>query len=161
MTAGDVVGRKLPALDAGAGGSTRSGDRWREAVAFASSRTHHSLPQATSSSADVRYRSDDPDTDRLWRALREVADPELPVSLVDLGLVYDIRRAGTTVAVDLTFTATACPCMAFIKYDIEERLLAELDVNEVTINEVWEPAWTVERMTPEGRSLLRTFGVAT
>jgi metal-sulfur cluster biosynthetic enzyme len=151
--------RKLPVLDSGAGGRTRSGSHWHEAVRAASVRTKHELPEATSSS-DVRYRSDDPSLDRLWRALREVADPELPVSLVDLGLVYDIRRTGADVEVDLTFTATACPCMAFIRFDIEERLLREDDVERVTIHEVWSPPWTVDKMTEDGRALLRSFGVA-
>jgi metal-sulfur cluster biosynthetic enzyme len=160
MSPGDVERRKLPVLDTGAGGSTRSGSAWHEAVRAASVRTKHELPEATSSSADPRYRSDDPAVDALWRALREVADPELPVSLVDLGLVYDIRRDRAHIEVDLTFTATACPCMSFIKFDVEERLLREADVERVTIHEVWSPPWTVEKMTDEGRRLLRSFGVA-
>ncbi len=96
----------------------------------------------------------------LWHALREVRDPELPVSLVDLGLVYAIRRDGEHVEVDLTFTATACPCMEFIRTDIQDRLLREPDVRSVEIREVWDPPWTTERMTPEGRAILRSFGVA-
>lgn len=100
------------------------------------------------------------DTAALWRALKEVRDPELPVSLVDLGLVYAIRRDRTTVHVDLTFTATACPCMDFIREDVRDRLMAEPDVEAVEIGEVWDPPWTVERMTPEGREALRRCGVA-
>jgi metal-sulfur cluster biosynthetic enzyme len=100
------------------------------------------------------------DTAALWRALKEVRDPELPVSLVDLGLIYGIRRAGTTVHVDLTFTATACPCMDFIREDLTDRLMAEPDVEAVEINVVWDPPWTVERMSPEGREALRRCGVA-
>jgi metal-sulfur cluster biosynthetic enzyme len=96
----------------------------------------------------------------LWAALREVMDPEIPISLVDLGLIYDIRREDGIVDVDLTFTATACPCMAFIRYDIEERLLREEGVETVRIHEVWNPAWTKERITPEGREALRRFGVS-
>lgn len=98
--------------------------------------------------------------DPLWSALREVMDPEFPISLVDLGLIYDVRREGRTVDVDVTFTATACPCMDFIRDDIRERLLREPDVAEVRIHEVWDPPWTVERMTPEGRAVLKQFGVA-
>jgi metal-sulfur cluster biosynthetic enzyme len=96
----------------------------------------------------------------LWQALREVRDPELPVSLVDLGLVYGIRREDAHVEVDLTFTATACPCMEFIRMDIRDRLLQEPGVLEVTIHDVWDPPWTTDRMTPEGRAILRSFGVA-
>jgi metal-sulfur cluster biosynthetic enzyme len=99
-------------------------------------------------------------TDALWAALREVRDPEFPISVVDLGIVYDIRRQNGRVEVDLTFTATACPCMDFIREDIAERLRREPDVNEVVINEVWDPPWTPARMTPEGRAILRSYGVA-
>jgi metal-sulfur cluster biosynthetic enzyme len=101
-----------------------------------------------------------PDTAPLWRALEQVNDPEFPISVVDLGLIYGIRRAGGVVEVDLTFTATACPCMEFIRTDIRERLLLEPGVSEVRINEVWDPPWTRDRMTPHGLAVLRRFGVA-
>lgn len=97
----------------------------------------------------------------LWDALREVMDPEIPISLVDLGLIYDVRRGEDgTVHVDLTFTATACPCMAFIHYDIEDRLKREPGVSAVAVHETWSPAWTKARITPEGREALRRFGVS-
>ena len=96
----------------------------------------------------------------LWDALREVMDPEIPISLVDLGLIYDVRREGGTVEVDLTFTATACPCMAFIHFDIEDRLRREPGVEEVRVVETWTPAWTKARISPEGREALRRFGVS-
>jgi metal-sulfur cluster biosynthetic enzyme len=96
----------------------------------------------------------------LWTALEEVMDPEIPISLVDLGLIYDIRREGTSVDVDLTFTATACPCMVFIKHDIQERLLREAHVDEVRIHEVWNPPWTKARVTPRGREQLKKLGVS-
>lgn len=99
-------------------------------------------------------------TGPLWDALREVLDPEIPISLVDLGLIYDVRRQGGTVEVDLTFTATACPCMAFIHFDIEDRLRREPGVEEVRVVETWTPAWTKSRITPEGREALRRFGVS-
>jgi metal-sulfur cluster biosynthetic enzyme len=99
-------------------------------------------------------------TGPLWDALREVMDPEIPISLVDLGLIYDIRQDGSAVEVDLTFTATACPCMAFIHYDIQDRLQREPGVDEVKVVETWTPAWTKSRISPEGREALRTFGVS-
>ncbi len=104
-----------------------------------------------------------PPSDRvgpLWDALREVMDPEIPISLVDLGLIYDVRRDGGRVEVDLTFTATACPCMAFIHFDIEDRLRREPGVEEVRVVETWTPAWTKGRISPEGREALRRFGVS-
>jgi metal-sulfur cluster biosynthetic enzyme len=123
-------------------------------------RTRHESPHTTGASEDPRYRSDDPSLNRLWIALREVMDPELPISLVDLGLICALRRDGGRVAVDLTFTATACPCMEFIHEDVRERLLREDGVTDVELRHVWDPPWTAERMTAEGRALLGSFGVA-
>lgn len=100
------------------------------------------------------------DEERAMRALHEVADPEFPISIVDLGLVYGVDVEEGTVTVRLTFTATACPCMDFIKWDIRERLLEEDGFREVRIEEVWDPPWTTERITDRGREVLREAGVA-
>ena len=101
-----------------------------------------------------------PETLRWWRALEDVRDPEMPVSIVDLGLVYDVYARGSSVVVDLTFTAMGCPCMWLIKGDIEERLLEEEGVDAVEIREVWTPPWTRVRMTEKAREVLRSLGVA-
>ncbi|HET9983020.1 MAG TPA: iron-sulfur cluster assembly protein [Longimicrobiales bacterium] len=121
------------------------------------------LPEPTPDSLPGNGPERAPDSDLmapLWAALRQVMDPEFPISLVDLGLIYGMRREGGVVEVDLTFTATACPCMDFIREDIRERLLAEPDVREVRIREVWDPPWTRERMTAEGKAILKRAGVA-
>ncbi len=99
-------------------------------------------------------------TASVWAALKEVMDPEFPISLVDLGLIYDVRRRGRTIEIDLTFTATACPCMEFIHEDIRARLLREEAIDDVQINQVWDPPWTADRITEEGRKVLKSFGVA-
>jgi len=112
------------------------------------------------SPAEAASADQDQALQHLWDALREVMDPEIPISLVDLGLIYDVRLEDGVVDVDLTFTATACPCMAFIRMDIEERLLREAGVDSVRIHEVWNPPWTKERITPEGREAMRKFGVS-
>jgi metal-sulfur cluster biosynthetic enzyme len=137
---------------------TARDDRIRE-VYEATCRTRHESG-AAGPSTDPRYSSEDPALQRLWTALREVMDPELPVSLVDLGLICAVSREGDRVHVDLTFTATACPCMEFIHEDIRTRLLGESDVSEVEIRHIWDPPWTTDRMTAEGRALLGSFGVA-
>ena len=144
-----------------------------QAVAAASTRTRHEHVHGRVQLEEARRRAGvdapdhsewqatlPPETASLWLALREVSDPELPISLVDLGLIYRIEHAGSHVTVDCTFTATACPCMAFIKEDIRDRLLQEPNVDTVEVRDVWDPPWTVERMTPEGRAILRGCGVA-
>ena len=96
----------------------------------------------------------------VWSALTDVLDPELPISIVDMGLVYDVRVSGHVVELDITFTATACPCADFIVQDIRTRLLEESSIDDVKINIVWDPPWTNERLTQQGRDLLRVYGVS-
>ncbi len=101
--------------------------------------------------------------ERARRALYEVADPEFPISIVDLGLVRGVEgdEAAGTLTVHLTFTATACPCMDFIEWDVRQRLL-ELDgVREVEIVTEWDPPWTTAAISSRGRALLRSVGVVT
>jgi metal-sulfur cluster biosynthetic enzyme len=98
--------------------------------------------------------------ERLWAALSEVQDPEMPVNLVDLGVIYRITQHDGVVDVDLTFTAMGCPASDFILEDVRERLLREHGVNEVRINVVWDPPWTSARMTEAGRDALESWGLA-
>ncbi len=95
----------------------------------------------------------------LWSALEDVTDPEFPLSVVDMGLIYGLRRAGDSARVQLTFTAMGCPCMDFIIEDIRARLLREPDIRAVEIEIVWDPPWTKNRLTEKGRERLRRVGV--
>jgi metal-sulfur cluster biosynthetic enzyme len=99
-------------------------------------------------------------TERLWAALSEVQDPEMPVNLVDLGVIYDITESSGVVSVDLTFTAMGCPASEFILDDVRDRLLREDGVREVRVNVVWDPPWTAARMTEAGRDALEAWGLA-
>jgi metal-sulfur cluster biosynthetic enzyme len=99
-------------------------------------------------------------TQRLWDALTEVQDPEMPVNLVDLGVIYGITENDGVVEVDLTFTAMGCPASEFILEDVRERLLREKGVSEVRVKVVWDPPWTVARMTEAGRDALESWGLA-
>src|ERR1700693_941721 len=98
--------------------------------------------------------------ERLWAALAEVQDPEMPINLVDLGVIYRIAESGGLVEVVLTFTAMGCPASDFILEDVRERLLREAGVREVRINVVWNPPWTVARVTEAGRDALESWGLA-
>ena len=99
-------------------------------------------------------------TERLWQALAEVQDPEMPINLVDLGVIYAIRETDGAVEVDLTFTAMGCPASEFILDDVRERLMHEEGVSEVRVNVVWDPPWTTARMTEAGRDALEAWGLA-
>jgi metal-sulfur cluster biosynthetic enzyme len=98
--------------------------------------------------------------ERLWAALAEVQDPEMPINLVDLGVIYRVTEADGLVEVDLTFTAMGCPASDFILDDVRERLLREDGVREVRINVVWHPPWTVALVSEAGRDALESWGLA-
>ena len=102
--------------------------------------------------------------DEVYRALRDVMDPELPLSIVDMGLVYDVRVAGPAdarrVEVDITFTAMGCPAMGLIQQDVRDALEGLAGVHEFHLRTVWDPPWSVERLSSSARETLRTAGVA-
>lgn len=98
--------------------------------------------------------------DALWDALREVPDPELGISIVDMGLVVSLERDGATARVQLTYTAMGCPAMDMIEEDTRVRLLAVPGIEAVGLEVVWDPVWTKARLTVEGRDELLLVGIA-
>ena len=98
---------------------------------------------------------------RLWQALQEVEDPEIPISVVGMGLIVSIAYEADDRSVDLelTYTAMGCPAMDFIQEDIRDRLLREDDVDEVRIEVVWDPLWTRSRIREDARARMRSLGI--
>ena len=99
---------------------------------------------------------------RLWEALRHVDDPEIPVSVVGMGLIVSLSYRPDARAADLqiTFTAMGCPAMEFIQDDIRDALLADPDVDVVNIEVVWDPVWTKDRLRDDARARMRELGIA-
>jgi metal-sulfur cluster biosynthetic enzyme len=97
-------------------------------------------------------------TDDVRAALAEVTDPELPVGIVDLGLVRSVAVDGEVVRVGITFTSIACPCTDVLREDVEARLRRLDGVARVEVEEVFEP-WSRDDMTEDGRLALRALGV--
>ena len=96
---------------------------------------------------------------RLWQALREVEDPEIPISVVGMGLIVGLAYDDGVVDVKLTFTAMGCPAMDFIQDDIRDRLMQEPEVDEVRIEIVWDPVWTRSMIREEARETMRGLGI--
>jgi metal-sulfur cluster biosynthetic enzyme len=98
---------------------------------------------------------------RLWRALQEVEDPEIPISVVGMGLIVSLAWSADERAVDieLTYTAMGCPAMEFIEGDVRDRLLQEPEVDEVRIEVVWDPVWTRSMIREEARATMRRLGI--
>lgn len=95
--------------------------------------------------------------DDVYEALHDVVDPELGINVVDLGLVYGVRvEQDNTATLDMTLTSAACPLTDVI----EDQTRAALDglVSDFRINWVWMPPWGPERITDDGRDMLRALG---
>jgi metal-sulfur cluster biosynthetic enzyme len=88
---------------------------------------------------------------RIWEALRHVEDPEIPVSVIGMGLIV--------AELEITFTAMGCPATDFIEDDIREALLADPAIDEVRIEVVWDPIWTKDRIRAEARQTMRELGI--
>ena len=86
--------------------------------------------------------------------LKQVVDPEAALNIVDLGLVYDIRRRGDALEVDMTFTTEACPVGPSLLAEMREVLKDLPGIARVDINVVFDPPWSPERISPDGRALL-------
>ena len=95
----------------------------------------------------------------ILESLRVVHDPEIPVNIVDLGLVYDVRVADDgAVEVDMTLTSMGCPVQDMIQSDAELAVMRVDGVSRVNVEFVWSPAWGMDKVTDDGRKQLRMFG---
>lgn len=104
-----------------------------------------------------------PEEERLLDALHDVQDAELPLDVVDLGLIYGVRYRASDRHVDvkMTFTAMGCPAMEFMMTDVRDRLLHEPNVDSVSIEIVWDPPWDKRRLGPRAVAALGGWGIVT
>jgi metal-sulfur cluster biosynthetic enzyme len=92
-------------------------------------------------------------------ALRQCYDPEIPVNIVDLGLIYGVNFESVAdqqqdVAIEMTLTAQGCPEHVNISAQVKSRVEQLPGVRNVTVNVVWTPPWTPERLSPDARKQL-------
>lgn len=97
--------------------------------------------------------------EKIWAQLKMCYDPEIPVNIVDLGLVYEVSvsaggNGGHRVDVKMTLTAPGCGMGVAIAADARERIESLPEVETASVEIVWEPLWSPERITPEGRRML-------
>lgn len=93
--------------------------------------------------------------EKIRTELKNVYDPELNINVVDLGLIYDIEVINETdVNITMTLTTPGCPLHDSIERGVRACLQGIKEIGKVDVDLVWEPAWTPDRMTPEGKRLL-------
>jgi ring-1,2-phenylacetyl-CoA epoxidase subunit PaaD len=109
----------------------------------------------------TQARGDDRIAARVWEALAHVADPEIPaVSVIDMGMVERVDVAGGRVRVVVLPTFTGCPAVPQIEADVARAAQAVEGVVEARVEMSFDPPWTTDRITPDGRRRLRDFGLA-
>jgi FeS assembly SUF system protein len=94
-------------------------------------------------------------TEAIFGALRECYDPEIPINIVDLGLIYEVAadEAGSVV-VRMTLTSPSCPSAMEIPEQVRQKISAIAKVKDVKVEVVWEPQWDPSRISTEGRKIL-------
>jgi ring-1,2-phenylacetyl-CoA epoxidase subunit PaaD len=110
--------------------------------------------------ADTHTENEKKLEERIRELLREVKDPEIPVlSVLDLGIVRDVKISGERIEIVITPTYSGCPAMDVISMDIRLKLI-EKGYRDVVVTQQLSPAWTTDWMTAGGREKLRQFGIA-
>lgn len=97
--------------------------------------------------------------DQVWEILHDVYDPEIPLNIADLGLIYDLQVSEQgEVSIRMTLTSPGCPIGDMIAEEIRDRVMSLPGVQEVQVEFTFDPLWTPERISEEGREALRAFG---
>jgi len=100
-----------------------------------------------------------PSRDDIFSVLRTIPDPEMPISIVDLGLIESVRAENGSVEVVMLPTFIGCPALDMIASDVKAKVGAIADITNVDVRWVFDPPWSVDRITPAGRESLRAHGV--
>ena len=96
----------------------------------------------------------------VFEELRKVEDPEMPISVVDLGLIYDVTVEDGVATVTMTLTYTGCPARDYLQADVRQAAARAEGVDEAEVELVWSPEWNLEMVTEAGKADLREFGVS-
>ena len=93
--------------------------------------------------------------ERVYEALRKCYDPEIPVNIVDLGLIYDVQHdAAGNVAVKMTLTTQGCPSALAIPEQVKQQVVTIPEVRDVKVEVVWEPPWNPSMISAAARQQL-------
>ena len=95
-----------------------------------------------------------PNKEQVIEAIREVFDPEIPVNVYDLGLIYGIEASDTAVSVDMTLTSQSCPAAGQLPDEVRSKIQGQLGISDVSVNITFEPPWDPTKISAEGRKIL-------
>jgi metal-sulfur cluster biosynthetic enzyme len=96
--------------------------------------------------------------EEIWEALKVVTDPEIGIDVVNLGLVYGIDIADSLVKIRMTLTSMGCPATGLIEFQAKEAVKTVDGVSDAVVEFTFDPPWSPDRMTEEGRDMLQAMG---
>jgi metal-sulfur cluster biosynthetic enzyme len=96
--------------------------------------------------------------EEVWEVLKVVTDPEIGIDVVNLGLVYGIDISDSNVKVRMTLTSMGCPATGLIEFQAKEAVGTVDGVGNVEVEFTFDPPWSPDRMTEEGRDMLQAMG---
>jgi FeS assembly SUF system protein len=115
-------------------------------------------PESSISQGADAPRSDAPLEERVVAALQNVFDPEIPVNIYELGLIYDLKvDPSGAVSIRMTLTSPACPVAGALPGEVQAKVQAVPGVSSAKVELVWEPPWEMSRMSEEARLQLGLF----
>lgn len=92
--------------------------------------------------------------EEVMEVLKQCYDPEIPVNVVDLGLIYNVSIEDDTVDVEMTLTAPGCPMHSLIARDVKQKLESIPGLEKANVKVVWDPPWTPDRLSEEAKKIL-------
>ena len=92
--------------------------------------------------------------EQIYEVLRNCYDPEIPINLVDLGLIYDVQVKDDQVNVVMTLTARGCPAHSYISEQVRQQVAATPGVKAANVQVVWDPPWDISRLSEAARKQL-------
>lgn len=95
-----------------------------------------------------------PTTEQVTEVIKHCYDPEIPINIYDLGLIYQIDAKPESVYVKMTLTAAGCPAAQSLPEQVRQKISTELGVKSVNVEVTFDPPWTPEKISPEGRKRL-------
>lgn len=96
--------------------------------------------------------------EEVWEALKVVTDPEIGIDVVNLGLVYGVDIEDTFVKIRMTLTSMGCPATGLIEFQAQEAVKTVDGVGDAVVEWTFDPPWSPDRMTEEGRDMLQAMG---
>ncbi|MFA9418192.1 metal-sulfur cluster assembly factor [Natrinema sp. HArc-T2] len=114
----------------------------------------------TSEFVEQRRADSTPFERELWDIIDEIPDPHIPVSIVEMAMIYDVRNNDGHVTVEMSFPCMGCPAYDMIHNDIRSCLSVIDGVDEVEIDVVWDPVWTKDMLTESVRKKMHEAGIS-